>query len=146
MASKPSPMSTPGQWRGQPERDTGEHQDDRLDEQRHHVAQYPAGQDSQPAHRGDAQPLDHPGAPVGDDREADEGRAEQAELDQQAGHEVRVGVGRAADQAGVEDLGEERAEESQVQDRLDQPDNHPGRVAQRQAQLPPEDQQGIAGE
>ena len=67
----------------------------------------------------------------------DERRAEQAELDQQARHEeaVRV-VRRDAEGAAWRDLGQQRPEERQVQDRLDQADDDPGWVSQRQLQLP----------
>ena len=74
--------------------------------------------------------LDHAGPPLGDQAEAGEQGAEDPELHQQAGHEERVRVG-GAELAG-ERL-EQRAEQREVEDRLQQPDDHPGRVAQRDA-------------
>ena len=41
---------------------------------------------------------------------------------------------------------EQRAEQDQVEDRLHEPDDHPGGVAERDAQLAAEDDPGLAGE
>ena len=67
--------------------------DDRLDEQRHHVAQRAAEQQGEPADRGDPGALDDAGPQLGDEAEALEQAAEDGEHHQQAGHEDLVGLG-----------------------------------------------------
>ena len=81
--------------RAQPERHGDEHQDHGLDHERDHVPQHPAGmiasrltgvtrnRSMTPARQSEMM------------REPDERRAEQAELDQQAGHEEAVRLCRA---------------------------------------------------
>src|SRR5581483_9032232 len=93
--------------------------------------------------RGHPHPLDHPGAPLGDDREADEEAAEQAELHEQAGHEDPPGLVRGGAGSADEVL-HQRPEQGEVQDRLDDPDDQPRGVAQRETQLPAEDQPGVS--
>ena len=105
----------------------------RLDEQDDRVAQDTAGEQCHARGGRDAHPLDHAVADLGDQPEADEQRAEDAELDEQPGGEhLPRTAAREAPAAG--DPLEQRSEQGEVEKRLHQSDDQPHLVAQRQAQ------------
>jgi hypothetical protein len=114
-----------------------------LEQQRHHVAQGPAEQQGQPAHRRDPGPFDHSGPELGDEAEALEQPAEDGQQHQQAGHEdaVRVGVGGGAHRR--QRRLEQGREQQQVHDGLEHPDEQPYRLAQQEQELTLEDQPGV---
>jgi hypothetical protein len=84
----------PDRMDAQPERQGDQDQDQRLDDDREHVTKRAPKQQSNAAHRRHTQPLDHAGPQLADQAKADPGRAEQAELDEQARHENVVGATR----------------------------------------------------
>ena len=69
-------------------------QDQALHQQLEHITGESAEQQRDPARRGDPLGLDHAVAPLGEQPETDVQRAEQAELDHQAGDEERQRVVR----------------------------------------------------
>jgi hypothetical protein len=113
---------------GEAERDGHDDHHDRLDLEDHHVAQRAAEEHRGAAHRRHAHPFDDALAEFRDQPEADE-QAEHRELDQQPRDKHVVGTARR--EAGCTcDRLQERAEEHEVEDRLEQPDEDPDRVAQ----------------
>jgi hypothetical protein len=92
----PKPMKTAATGARSPEGHSDQYQHGRLHDERDHVPQHPARHDGEPAHRGDPEPLDDAGPPVRDDGKAHERRAEQTQLDEQAGHEELVSVAGSA--------------------------------------------------
>jgi hypothetical protein len=61
--------------------------------------------------RRDTHPLDHPGAPLGDEAEADERRTEDPQLDEQAGDEDLPRVTRRQPRGALDDGLEQRPEQ-----------------------------------
>ena len=108
-----------------------------------HVATEPPDQQCGAAGGGDPLGLDDALAPLADQAEPGEEGAEDAELDEHAGHEEGVGVGGAE---LLDERLEQRAEQEQVEDRLDHADDHPRGVAQVHPQLAAEDDVALAQE
>ena len=117
----------------------GQDQQDRLEDEDRRVAQHPAEQQREPADRGDAHPLHDPVALLDDDHESGERGPEQAELEQQSGDQDLPGTPAAAQRQ----IGEQRAEEEQVQQRHQYAEEHRELGAQGLAEVAPEDQRGV---
>jgi len=83
--------------------------------------------------RRDPHALDDAGPHLGEQSEADEGGAEDPELNEQARHEDAPGVGGGKPR-GRGDAFEQWPEQGQVEQRLDEAEDHPHRISQRQPQ------------
>ena len=114
----------------QAERDRQHDEDQALEQEHDDVAEAPAEDGRRAAHRRHPHPLDDAVAHLVDEPEADERRAEQGGHDEQAGHEhVERAAGREAGHA--REAVEQRAEQEEVDERLDDAGDQPGGLAER---------------
>src|SRR5205814_1560455 len=127
----------------QAKRECDEDQDQRLKNDREHVAQRAAEQKRNAAHRRHPKPLDDPHAQLGDQAEPHARSAEHAQLHQQPRNEDVVRpTGRKS--AHRRDRFEERREQDQVEQRLENAECDPDGVVDEDPEVASEDEPCIA--
>src|ERR1700674_141251 len=127
----------------QAEGERDQDQDQRLHDDREHIAQGASQQQRDAAHGRHSQPLDHARPQLGDQAEADPGSAEHAELYQQARHEDVVGPTWWEPLHRCDGL-EQGCEEDEIDHGLQHTERNPGRVADEESEVAAEDESRIA--